>query len=643
MAFQEFELNMIPHGDMPTFYASQYETGRPIIIDIMMGEDAFDCSELYIELHARKVDDNIVTLEPDSVDGNQVTFVGTDQLFACPGKNLCEVCLYADETKDTSLGSLNFFIEVEPDPLSGGLTSETQIHNLYQQVEEITQQVIGDDYYNKTEVDDLLDDKADKSDTYTKSQVDTALNLKADKATTYTKTQTDNFLNDKADKSTTYTKTQVDNALALKANSADLATVATTGDYDDLINKPTIPAAQVQSDWSQADNTKVDYIKNKPDFSVFVTSDALSEIIYDLLPAGTASGATANFDTDLTLPLVDCKAYIVASQASGTPTPSSPLAISGYTGVNLTVCGKNFFSYTFGETLPASGTAIIDFGREITFNGFNIQMVFSGRFVNQGAGFLIGKDGNDNNSFVTSMQTYVDANGNALQANTDYTNKWCCSSTSNTVKIRRIYFYTYPSFTDPKFESVMCEGKQTPSTYTPYNGTTYAVSWQDEAGTVYGGNIDLTTGLLTVTWLGKTYTGDANEHWVMHGSGSASAFAMRSSDYLNIDINELPKADYLQGISRSATWGNFDNWVSVTADKQIVTGIQSITSVTDWTDYLALNPLTVIWKAETPVTYQLTPTQVDALLGVNNVFNDTNGDTEVQYKDSIQHYIDTRV
>ena len=44
----------------------------------------------------------------------------------------------------------------------------------------------------------------------------------------------------------------------------ELATVATTGDYDDLLNKPSIPAAQVQADWGQTDNTQVDYIKNKP-------------------------------------------------------------------------------------------------------------------------------------------------------------------------------------------------------------------------------------------------------------------------------------------------------------------------------------------------------------------------------------------
>ena len=36
------------------------------------------------------------------------------------------------------------------------------------------------------------------------------------------------------------------------------------GDYNSLTNKPTIPAAQVQSDWQQNDSTQPDYIKNRP-------------------------------------------------------------------------------------------------------------------------------------------------------------------------------------------------------------------------------------------------------------------------------------------------------------------------------------------------------------------------------------------
>ena len=54
------------------------------------------------------------------------------------------------------------------------------------------------------------------------------------------------------------------NDLTYYTKTADLAAVSTTWDYDDLLNKPVIPAAQIQSDWNQADNTKLDYIKNKP-------------------------------------------------------------------------------------------------------------------------------------------------------------------------------------------------------------------------------------------------------------------------------------------------------------------------------------------------------------------------------------------
>lgn len=39
---------------------------------------------------------------------------------------------------------------------------------------------------------------------------------------------------------------------------------AASGTAAEILNKPTIPAAQVQSDWNQSDNSAVDYIKNKP-------------------------------------------------------------------------------------------------------------------------------------------------------------------------------------------------------------------------------------------------------------------------------------------------------------------------------------------------------------------------------------------
>lgn len=73
-------------------------------------------------------------------------------------------------------------------------------------------------------------------------------------------------LTDIFDPSNYYTKTEVDTALAGKANSSSLSTVATTGSYNDLTDKPTIPT-QVNSDWNATSG--VAQILNKPTIPEF--------------------------------------------------------------------------------------------------------------------------------------------------------------------------------------------------------------------------------------------------------------------------------------------------------------------------------------------------------------------------------------
>ncbi len=126
--------------------------------------------------------------------------------------------------------------------------TEEQLAEIVRQVEE---EIDLNDYYTKTEVDNLLDDKADVSDIpdisglATKQELTSGLADKADKTDTYTKTEVNNLIPDvsgfatetelgtlsdsvdlallgKADKSTTYTKTEVDNLLNGKANTSDL-------------------------------------------------------------------------------------------------------------------------------------------------------------------------------------------------------------------------------------------------------------------------------------------------------------------------------------------------------------------------------------------------------------------------------------
>ena len=93
-------------------------------------------------------------------------------------------------------------------------------------------------------------------------------------------------------------------ALNAKANSADLATVATSGSYNDLTDKPTIPSGQIQSDWWQTNTSAVDYIKNKPTVptntsqlnndSWYITSAYHDSSKQDVLSAGTGISITSN-------------------------------------------------------------------------------------------------------------------------------------------------------------------------------------------------------------------------------------------------------------------------------------------------------------------------------------------------------------
>lgn len=91
-------------------------------------------------------------------------------------------------------------------------------------------------------------------------------------------------LTDIFDPSNYYTKTEVDTALATKANSSSLSTVATTGSYNDLTDKPTIPT-QVNSDWNATSG--VAQILNKPTIPDF---DYYSE-------QTTQNGKTGKIDT----------------------------------------------------------------------------------------------------------------------------------------------------------------------------------------------------------------------------------------------------------------------------------------------------------------------------------------------------------
>lgn len=143
-------------------------------------------------------------------------------------------------------------------------------------------------------------------------------------------------------------QTDLQQEFAKYTPSAGLATVATTGAYSDLsgtpsipaaqvnsdwnattgvaeiLNKPTIPDAQIQSDWDQSDNTKVDYIKNKP------TIPTVNNATLTITSNGTSAGTfTANASTDVTIALTSPTITMTTTD----PGEGSPLAANNFVAV----------------------------------------------------------------------------------------------------------------------------------------------------------------------------------------------------------------------------------------------------------------------------------------------------------------------
>lgn len=151
-------------------------------------------------------------------------------------------------------------------------------------------------------------------------------------------------LTDIFDPSNYYTKSEVDTALATKANSSSLSTVATTGSYNDLTNKPTIPAAQVNSDWNASSG--VAQILNKPTLATVATSGSYNDLTdKPVIPSGVT--------VDQTLDTSSTNAIANSAVATALNSKADSSALGDYattTAMNTALAGKQ-------DTLTA-GTGI---------------------------------------------------------------------------------------------------------------------------------------------------------------------------------------------------------------------------------------------------------------------------------------------
>ena len=345
----------------------------------------------------------------------------------------------------------------------------------------------------------------------------------------------------------------------------------------------------------------------------------------------TASGAIASFPDGAAVPAKDITIGIEPVQSgSGDPSPTNVRPISGWTGANVTRTGKNLLKIT------AQSTTI----KDVTFTVNNDGTVTAVGTATGGSAFL-------NLGTVKLLAgTYIlsgDTDGERSKTNfyiqrPGETHDYSLPFTLTEEKEFNAYIAVFNGNTADQIFYPQIEFGSTATAYEPYTGTSYPISWQSEAGTVYGGTLDVTTGVLTVTMaevdlgtLGyEKYGSDGRfyslslKNVVKHGSeseGYANAFA---SIYKAVNSSRL---DSLVDMSIS---------IDVNGILQLYDSRYASSTASEYK--AALSGVQLCYKLATPQTYQLAPTEVEMLLGDNNVWADI-GDSTVAYRADTKLYI----
>ena len=170
----------------------------------------------------------------------------------------------------------------------------------------------------------------------------------------------------------------------------------------------------------------------------------------------------------------------------------------------------------------------------------------------------------------------------------------------------------------------------TATTYEPYSGNTYDISWQSEAGTVYGGTVDVTTGNLTVNW---AMVDLGAKNWYPSTAAGRTRFRTSITDIERISSPNVRSSLLCSNYPTKTANQTYQGTTGVSLQQNsadIYIYDPQTESMTTAEFKSAMSGVQLCYELATPQTYQLTPTEVTALLGDNTIWADT-GDVTVTY------------
>lgn len=329
------------------------------------------------------------------------------------------------------------------------------------------------------------------------------------------------------------------------------------------------------------------------------------------------SGTIATFNALANTQIKNLEIEINAKQeGTGDPSPDNIRPITGWSQAKITRCGKNLWNGAHtGETINSTTgevktTGNTDWMADAIAIGDDKKITFT----------------------ITDKSTYTSGSINyaGYDADGNYVTHASFASTNNITvpytitvtlgsNVAKIIPYGYHSggATGITTATIQIEHGATATSLEPYNGNTYTI---DLDGTRYGGTLDVTTGVLTLTH--KCI--DMNTlTWTMPTEGGFASSAI-SETAKGRDL-DLISSVFVYDNRYSFSWGNFSAYDDNTIYRNnnytyLYVKCTSCTTLEAFTTLIDGQML--VYELATPQTVTLTPTQIFALQGVNNMWAD---------------------
>lgn len=333
--------------------------------------------------------------------------------------------------------------------------------------------------------------------------------------------------------------------------------------------------------------------------------------------AAEATGNPVRFITTLERPLLECKAHFEPVQSgSGDPSPSNVRQVSGWTGLTLNHDGgRNLYDKnadTDGYYIQSDGTLEAS-PMAGTLNKYYWRV----------SDYLpVTPNGSITYHGITARGTaphwaWYDVDKTLLS--TFHISTLGTETLSVPALARYLRMSVYGYGDDHKYCQV-------------YNDIeTIPVTWNTEAGTIYGGYVDFIAGEVVATYGIIPDLGELTWYWIGEG------YRFRSDDIPNMKPTSRQTKLYCSALKPICNGEAFDaNWdlVIYSIASTYSTGRFYIhyhaynNDVTGFTN--AISGYSCVFELETPVHYQLTGWNVKALCGINNFWSNA-GKIGLQY------------